>query len=246
MKTIIYSAVLATVFILSVVNSFGQTVRLDPRSSKNKINSENNSPIVITIAPSNEIFLGEQSVVLSQIGKKLDSLKDTRTPDNRTVYIKSQDDAMFGKVIQIMQVGRIAQIDAYKLISSDAFEKSDLSKIAQIIIPLERFLGKNKPNPLSLTVTIDQTGNIKLNNSPETKESLSTHLLQVFNEREQNGVFRVGLNEVEKTVFISAGVSTKFGEVVKIIEAIKNSGANPIGLDVDFPLAKHIKITRKK
>jgi hypothetical protein len=38
---------------------------------------------------------------------------------------------------------------------------------------------------------------------------------------------------IEKTVFIKAPRSTKFGNVVRTIDALKGAAANPIGLQID-------------
>lgn len=97
---------------------------------------------------------------------------------------------------------------------------------------------KPKPNPLTLVVSI---------NGPEKKLKLNTEdmgvitdtsplqnrLSQVFKDREANGSFKEGTNEVEKTVFIKAPRLAKYGEVVKVIDAVKGAGATPIGLQVD-------------
>jgi biopolymer transport protein ExbD len=42
-----------------------------------------------------------------------------------------------------------------------------------------------------------------------------------------------GTNEIEKTVFVKAPKSIKYGEVVKVIDAIKLAGATPVGLQID-------------
>ena len=63
--------------------------------------------------------------------------------------------------------------------------------------------------------------------------SLTAKLADIFKQRESNGVFREGTNEVEKTVFIKSSTSVKYGEVVKVIDAAKTAGASPIGLQVD-------------
>jgi biopolymer transport protein ExbD len=94
-----------------------------------------------------------------------------------------------------------------------------------------------KPNPLTLVVTIDNKLGLKLNtddmgNTSDTS-NLSTELSRIFKERESNGVFREGTNEVEKTLFLKAPRSVKYGEVVKVIDAVKVAGAQPIGLQID-------------
>jgi biopolymer transport protein ExbD len=62
---------------------------------------------------------------------------------------------------------------------------------------------------------------------------LANALAAIFKERESNGVFREGTNEVEKTVFIKAPRMVKYGDVVKVIDAVKGAGASPVGLQVD-------------
>ncbi len=97
---------------------------------------------------------------------------------------------------------------------------------------------KPKPNPLTLVVEIDKnTLGVKLNkedmgNVNET-DALAGKLTSIFKEREVNGVFRANTNEVEKTIFIKAPRSVKYGDVVKIIDAVKIVGAEPIGLQID-------------
>lgn len=95
-----------------------------------------------------------------------------------------------------------------------------------------------KPNPLTLVVTIDKTTlGIKLNNeemgSVTDTTALMTRLSQVFDQRKNEGVLREGTNEVEKTLFIKAPRSVKYGDVVKVIDAVKVAGAQPIGLQID-------------
>jgi biopolymer transport protein ExbD len=95
-----------------------------------------------------------------------------------------------------------------------------------------------KPNPLTLVVAISkETRGITLNNEPfgdvSDPSALSNRLRAIFKERENNGVFREGTNEVEKTLFIKSPKSVRYGDVVKVIDAAKSVGAAPIGLQID-------------
>jgi biopolymer transport protein ExbD len=95
-----------------------------------------------------------------------------------------------------------------------------------------------KPNPLTLVVTINKSDRkITLNQDGVGDVSdpspLTTKLAATFKDREAQGVFREGTNEVEKTVFIKSPRSIKYGEVVRIIDAVKQAGAQPIGLQID-------------
>jgi biopolymer transport protein ExbD len=64
-------------------------------------------------------------------------------------------------------------------------------------------------------------------------DPLIQKLREVFNYREREGIFREGTNEVEKTVFIKAPRSIRYGDVAKVIDAVKTAGAQPVGLQID-------------
>jgi biopolymer transport protein ExbD len=107
-----------------------------------------------------------------------------------------------------------------------------------VLIPSEpQKTDKPRPNPLTLVVSLDSSSNVKLNMEPQGKLSdlngLNNRLREIFKAREQNGVFRVGSNEIETTVFVKADRSVEFSDVIKLIEVIREAGAEPIGLQVD-------------
>jgi biopolymer transport protein ExbD len=94
-----------------------------------------------------------------------------------------------------------------------------------------------KPNPLTLVVSIANDLKVKLNkdefgDTSDTSE-LNGKLKSIFKERESNLVYKDGTNEIEKTVFVKAPKAVKYGEVVKLIDAIKDAGATPVGLQID-------------
>ena len=95
-----------------------------------------------------------------------------------------------------------------------------------------------KPNPLTLVVGINrETKAVTLNNEPagdvSDASALTAKLEQIFKQRSDNGVFRECTNEVEKTVFIKAPKSVRYGDVVKVIDAAKTAKASPVGLQID-------------
>jgi len=107
-------------------------------------------------------------------------------------------------------------------------------------------LSKLKPNPLTLVVSIAPDLSIKLNqdNLGSVNETgpLANKLAQVFKERKEQRAYKVGMEtaasvsedeRIEKTVFVKAPRATKYGDVVKVIDAIKGAGASPVGLQVD-------------
>jgi len=95
-----------------------------------------------------------------------------------------------------------------------------------------------KPNPLTLVVAINKADRkITLNNEAmgdvSDPSALTNRLSAVFKDREASGAFREGTNEVEKTLFIKSPRSVRYGDVVKVIDAAKQAGAQPIGLQID-------------
>lgn len=94
-----------------------------------------------------------------------------------------------------------------------------------------------KPNPNTLIVFIDRELKLRLNqddmgNVADTS-GLTNKLSDVFKTRESSGVFREGTNEIEKTVFIKAPRGVKYGEVARVVDAVKTAGAQPVGLQID-------------
>ncbi|CAN5365505.1 protein TolR [soil metagenome] len=95
-----------------------------------------------------------------------------------------------------------------------------------------------KPNPLTLVVSIENASKKVTLNKEDAGDTgdpslLTNKLTQIFKDRESNGVFRENTNEVEKTVFIKAPKNISYGQVVKVIDAAKQAGANPVGLQID-------------
>jgi biopolymer transport protein ExbD len=107
-------------------------------------------------------------------------------------------------------------------------------------------LSQLKPNPLTLVVSISNDLQIKLNQdsmgSVNDTAFLSQKLAQVFQQRKEQRAYKPGMetrtdvpeqDRIEKTVFIKAPRGLRYEEVVKVIDAIKGAGANPVGLQVD-------------
>jgi biopolymer transport protein ExbD len=86
----------------------------------------------------------------------------------------------------------------------------------------------NIVNPLALVVSIsaDATGRLtglKLNVEAVTEETLGETLREIVESRPAD----------QRSVFISAPRVTLYGDVVRVIDIVKNAGATPIGLQID-------------
>ena len=131
--------------------------------------------------------------------------------------------------------------------------------IFMVAAPLKphRFLSKvpsmprNEPhvraNVLTLVVTIETDRTLKLNNVSEMGtvddlSPLSSKLRSIFEERTQRRAYRPDMvarldlpedQRIEKTVFIKAPRSLPYGEVIRVMDGLKATGAYPIGLQLD-------------
>jgi len=89
-----------------------------------------------------------------------------------------------------------------------------------------------RPNPLTLVANYCIGGSqVCLNNEKyEDVGDLTKKLSEIFRLREENGVFREGSNEIEKTVFLKLGKSERkyYGFLIDLVDAAKSAGASPI------------------
>jgi biopolymer transport protein ExbD len=130
--------------------------------------------------------------------------------------------------------------------------------IFMVVSPLKpaRFLTKvpsepdrtpGDPAPWALVVTINPDRSLMLNHESDLgtvddPSKLSARLAEVFQQRLANHAYRYELRDrtdlpdserVEKTVFIKAPGSIRYGEVVRVLDGIKGAGASPVGLQID-------------
>lgn len=115
---------------------------------------------------------------------------------------------------------------------------------AQIPQPFEDSAIYN-PHTLVVSLNSDSTVNLNKENNLGTinePKIIIERLRQIFQERtenlvyaDQNGLANESFRElkIQKTVFIKAPRTVDYGSVVKIIDAVKISGASPISLQID-------------
>jgi biopolymer transport protein TolR len=98
--------------------------------------------------------------------------------------------------------------------------------------------GNVEPNPLSLIVSIDSHLKLSLNKEAglgtvDDAAPLIKKLKSAFEQREANGVLD-NQGKVLKVLFIKAPKNIGYGNVVKVIDAVKTAGAEPIALQIDY------------
>jgi biopolymer transport protein ExbD len=104
-----------------------------------------------------------------------------------------------------------------------------------------------RPNDNTLVVTIQPDRTLKLNSLSEMGTvddlaPLNAKLVSIFEERTKQHAYRSDMlvrldlperERIEKTVFIKAPRSIAYGEVIRVMDGLKATGADPIGLQLD-------------
>ena len=103
------------------------------------------------------------------------------------------------------------------------------------------------PNINTLVVTVNDDRTLQLNSlkdmgTVDDMSKLHQALVSLFAERFKNRAYRADLatrndipekDRIERTVFIKAPRSLPYGEVARLIDGLKGTGAEPIGLQLD-------------
>jgi len=104
-----------------------------------------------------------------------------------------------------------------------------------------------RPHIHTLVVTIEPDRTLNLNDlsnmgTVDDLSPLRSKLKSIFEERTQQRAYRADMltlvdvpeqQRIEKTVFIKAPRSVTYGEVARVLDALKGTGADPIGLQLD-------------
>jgi biopolymer transport protein ExbD len=124
--------------------------------------------------------------------------------------------------------------------SSDELVYQSLIDYGILARPLSEMRRRNIPLPNvcgHLFVSLENDGKIMLNmeenGSLENTSFLKHRLETIFRERAENRVYETGNDKIVKAVIIKIPLSRKYNDVVKLIETAKESGAEPIILQID-------------
>jgi len=196
-----------------------------------------------------------QPIPLQELGERIQAYAAGKSESERAVYIAASSTVDATALNDVLNELRKREINRVNLLISSAdrrkdqygneghYEKSmgDISapdRVFEVAIRTNMYSDNSRPNPLILQVRLSPDRRPNLNNMGlDDEEALSSKLSEVFDAREANGVFRVNSNEIEKTVlfqidYIGADpqVINKYGDLVRVIDALKGAGSSPIVL----------------
>ena len=224
-----------------------------PRETKNAeldpaIDKE--TSVVISLPDNTGIFIGKSRspIPREDLRYKLEALLKDRTGSDRLVYVAAGRSNDYGAIVEVLNEIRKQNVRRVGLLAN----RSNADRPARFAVETSAEPDPNadisqlKPNPLMLVVSVSPDLKLKLNQndygSVSDLEPMSTMLAQVFRRRKEQLAFKPGLDDrsdltiderIEKTLIIKANRSIKYGDVVKIIDAVKGAGASPIVLQID-------------
>jgi biopolymer transport protein ExbD len=224
-----------------------------PRGLKNADRDRNidkATAVIVSLPNGDEIYVGKERTpsAKDELRFKLRQLlKDQAEPD-KIVYVAAGFMNDYGTVVEVCNAIRMQDVSRVGLLANNA--GANLPGRIVVDLPAEpdpnQDLSKLKPNPLTLVVSISPDLRLKLNaddiGAVNDSASLSERLLQIFQQRREQRAYKPGFEtrsdlpeseRVEKTIIIKANRSIKYGDVIKVIDAVKGAGANPIVLQLD-------------
>jgi len=203
--------------------------------------------LLLTLNSGNRIFYQDKQLddsslksVLTQYSEK--HKKDFSTTGSKlppymvenakSFYIKADVSLPFSQILKVLKAVQKSSPTSYraKFIVQPAREVGKFEKTPNGRYVVNFDLGipeKNnaipRPNPLTLSMRFDAAGKITLNTSPVERSQLKDTLLRIFEEREQNGVFEEGANEVYKRLILYPAPDVKYGDVIKLVDELNET-----------------------
>ena len=217
----------------TVLVSAGQVVSVDKGTTQKLDDPER---IIVSVDAKGTFKLGDKPMTLPRLSRALSAALDKRTPPDRVIYLTAQPTVPFSQVIKVLKLGRTIGQDSFGLMSNDG-SAGDAANAVITKIKVETPSPRDtvKPNPLYLAGAFLRNGGVKLNGESHTLTSLTTQLRNIFKDREDNGVYAEGTNEVEKTVLLAPSPTTTFRVLVQTALTVRDAGAEPVGVEIDPP-----------
>jgi biopolymer transport protein ExbD len=208
-----------------------------PRNLKNAVRDYDlikEDSAVVTLPNNTDILYRKDArkLTLDELGKKFEeyagAMNAADPKEIKAVYIAADAANEYGAILRILELARRKQIETARFVVNQ--NESDVPlHVFDVQLPKEpRHDILIKPNPNFLLATLVEGGKYRVNMEDVTLDGLKTLLTSVFKDREARGILREGSNEVETTVHIKAPLTAKYEDVARLIDAVKETAANPI------------------
>lgn len=232
----------------------GGRVHVDlPRDTKNSDRDpyvDKETSVVISLHGNGQIYLGKDRspILKEELGGKLKQLLQNKAESERLIYLAASENSEYGDLVSVLDKIRLQDVSQVGLLVSRARSDGPSRFAVEVPNPPDpnEDLSMMKPNPLMLVVTTTPDLKVRLNTedfgSVNDPEPLGAKLHDIFQQRTEMRAYRPGVetrtdlpesDRIEKTIIIKANRSTRYGDVIKIIDTVKGAGAAPIVLQID-------------
>jgi biopolymer transport protein ExbD len=212
-------------------------------------NVEKSSAMIVTVNSDGKTYLGtdHSPIKTDELRYKLSELAANKPEEDQIVYLSADVTADYGSVVEACDAIRTADLSHVGVLAFSP--RNDWPSRILVELPKQpdpSDFSQLKPNPLMLVVTLSPDLRVKLNQdsygSVNDIEPLSEKLVNIFRERRDQHAYRPGFEtrtdvtedeRIEKTLTIKADRKIKYGDVAKVINALKGTGARPIILQLD-------------
>lgn len=222
-----------------------------------------NMAVIVSIPANDQIYFGTSLIPKDQLGAKVAELTKQRRSEIPIVLVAASANVDYRSLVETMQVIREHGIEHFALVVNRASASEVTRGIFLVEVPSLRDpnedISKLKPNPLTLVAFLSADLQLRLNQDRgprkgqlcfesipgglgDDPDNLKKWLTCLFGNRAKQHAYKIGMetrtdlalpDRIEKTVFVKAPLSVKYGDIVRVINAVKGAGANPIGLQID-------------
>jgi biopolymer transport protein ExbD len=188
---------------------------------------------IVSIPSDDEFYVGKEKVTRADIPEKVKQVLKDIPPDEQIIYVKARCPVKYGVVVSVVDALREAGFTRIGLVT----EKG--STIAPGASGKKLPAGHDRKLPNITTTSREdgpalspRTGMILIEAVSKARVRLNSKAMSL--PRLQNALKWLLKGRSDKTVSIKAPKGMLYCDVLKVVGAAKEAGAQPIGLQVDY------------
>lgn len=208
------------------------------------------SAVIVSVPAEDQFYVGRDPVPKDVVGDMVSRRLKGHAEAERIVYVAGGALIDYRNIVGVIDKVRREGVSRLGLLVDQQSRSGEAPSLLRVQIPVEPDpnddLSKLKPNPLTLVVSISLDLKLELNREPmgtaTDTAKLTQTLTRIFQARKEQHAYKPGMEtrtdvpedeRIEKTIVVKATRSNKYGDVVRLIDAIRGAGANPVVLQID-------------
>jgi len=208
------------------------------------------SAVTVSVPAEDQLYVGRDPVPKDVVGEMVSRRLKGQAETDRIVYVAGGAFIDYGNIVGVIDKVRKEGVTRIGLLVDQQSRSGEAPSLLRVQIPAEPDsnddLSKFKPDPLTLVVSISRDLKLQLNREPmgtaTDTANLTQTLTRIFQARREQHAYKPGMEtrtdvpedeRIEKTIVVKATRSIKYGDVVRLIDAIKGAGASAIILQMD-------------